>query len=77
MSAYIPQVSETSNFAYPLLACNIDTIEDSDMFEWKDPHRNYSYYDMTKNLDELLKDDSEGVERTTDLFSRVAYWPHD
>lgn len=82
MTAYIPQVKSAS-IAYPLLVCNIDDIICADLFEWEDPNRGYDYYDVTKDVDKLLREESQGNNNTNDngetkalVFSRVMYWPY-
>lgn len=70
MSTYVPQV--TSNvFAYPLFACDISNV-DEDLFDWKDPDHDFSYYDLTKDADELLR----GMDITSKtVFSTLTHWP--
>lgn len=70
ISTYVPQV--TSNvFSYPLLACNIKGI-DTNLFEWTDPDRPHSYYDLTKDADELL----EGTDISSrTVFSTIRHYP--
>ena len=52
---YIPQV-HSNQFNYPLLACRSDNLKAS-VIEWNDPDRDYSYYDMTKDVERLLLGD--------------------
>jgi len=70
ISAYIPQVN-SSVFAYPLVACNADNIDDS-LFDWDDPERSFHYYDITKDADYLLQGLAESSGAIT--FSQVAIW---
>ena len=49
--AYIPQVY-SDEFAFPLIACKIDDIDD-EMFDFKDPSRSYKYYDLTVDAKKL------------------------
>ena len=53
INTYVPQVASTV-FSYPLFACNIDGI-DEDLFDWTDPDRPHSYYDLTKDAEEVLR----------------------
>jgi hypothetical protein len=70
ISAYIPQVQSTV-FSYPLLACNIDRI-DSDLLDWTDPDRPFSFYDLTKDAEVLLR----GTDVSSkNVFSQVVHWP--
>jgi hypothetical protein len=70
MSAFVPQVA-SKVFAYPLLACNIDNI-DEELMDWTDPDRPYQFYDLTKDAEVLLRglDVSKKV-----VFSQIAHWP--
>jgi hypothetical protein len=70
ISSYVPQV-DSPVYAYPLLACNVDGI-DPELMDWTDPDRPYSFYDLTKDADVLLKgmDVSQKV-----VFSQIVHWP--
>jgi hypothetical protein len=72
MSAYIPQVS-SDIFSYPLLACSSEGILD-DLYDWSDPDRPFSYYDLTLDAKDLL----EGLEgfdfAEKHVFSVVAHY---
>ena len=70
ISTYVPQV-DSNVFAYPLFACNIDGI-DPDLFDWTDPDHPHSYYDLTKDADELLR--GMDISRKT-VFSTLTHWP--
>lgn len=74
MTAYIPQVISDS-FSYPLIACNVEDIKDSDLFEWEDPLRSYEYYDMTKDLQRILTKEEKDQIDERKIFSRMVYWP--
>jgi hypothetical protein len=70
ISAYIPQV-KSKVFSYPLLACNIDRI-DTDLLDWTDPDRPFSFYDLTKDAEVLLR----GTDVSSkNVFSQVVHWP--
>ena len=70
INTYIPQV-ESTIYSYPLLACNVDTI-DADLLEWTDPDRPHSFYDLTKDADVLIQ--GMGVS-TNMVFSQIAHFP--
>ena len=53
-SAYIPQV-HSPLFAYPLVACNTDVI-DEELYDWTDPDRSFSFYDLSNDAAKLLTD---------------------
>jgi hypothetical protein len=71
-SAYIPAV-KSSLFAYPLIACNTDGI-DEELYDFTDPLRSFKYYDLTKDAKKLcsaaLADDEEPPG-----FSLVKHYP--
>jgi len=69
-SAYIPQVV-SPQFSYPLLACSSDSI-DEELYDWVDPARKFSWYDLTKDASKLL----EGIPHQNGAgFSIVKHWP--
>ena len=72
ISAYIPQVN-SGQFAYPLLAVNIDYVGES-IFEWSDPSRSHSYYDMTRDVEQLLIGE-ENEEFCHRAFGQIRHWP--
>jgi hypothetical protein len=69
MSTYVPQVSSTV-FSYPLFACNIDGI-DEELFDWTDPDRPHSFYDLTKDADEVLRGSDVSQKH---VFSTLRHW---
>ncbi len=71
MVAYVPQVS-SEVIPYPLIACNVNEIKDSDLFSWEDPKRGYEEYDLTKDTEELL---GEEIDSSKAVFSKMVYWP--
>jgi len=71
ISAYIPQV-RSDMFLYPLIACDVEHI-DEDLFDWKDPDRDYIYYSVLTEAKQLLKDQpGASIDR---VFSQVMHWP--
>ena len=73
ISAFIPQV-QSDVFSYPLLAFASEGI-DSDLYDWTDPDRPYSYYDLTIDAKDLL----EGLEgfdfSQKNVFSILSHRP--
>ena len=74
MSAYIPNIKSKS-IPYPLIACDVERIKNCELFEWKDPLRPYEYYDLTRDVRRLLRDDG-GVDDSKVVFSRMVHWPY-
>jgi len=70
ISSYIPQVNSAS-FTHPLLAVNIDHVEES-IFDWTDPERSHSYYDLTRDAEQLLKGNEDACQRA---FAQIRHWP--
>lgn len=74
ISSYIPQV-QSDLFPHPLLAVDTDDV-DEELYEWKDPDKPYSYYDVTRDAREVLS----GAETLSNkdfnsLFSQIKHWP--
>lgn len=68
-SAYIPEVA-SSLFAYPLIACDTDDIDD-ELYAWEDPDRPYHLYDLTKDAKHLLS----GIDVSAKVgFTKVMHW---
>mmetsp|Transcript_9293 Transcript_9293/g.15873 ORF Transcript_9293/g.15873 Transcript_9293/m.15873 type:complete len:1352 (-) Transcript_9293:1785-5840(-) len=72
ISSYIPQV-KSEQFTYPLLAVNVDYVGES-IFDWSDPARSHSYYDLTRDVEQLLKGD-ENEETCYRAFGQIRHWP--
>uniref|UniRef100_A0A7S2YHU2 CSC1/OSCA1-like cytosolic domain-containing protein n=1 Tax=Entomoneis paludosa TaxID=265537 RepID=A0A7S2YHU2_9STRA len=70
ISAYVPQV-ESNLFSYPLVACEVDEI-DPNLFDWTDPDRPFSFYDLTKDAEVLLK--GTDVASKFSVFSQITHW---
>eukprot|EP00934_Nitzschia_sp_Nitz4_P002286 Nitzschia sp. Nitz4//scaffold23_size168460//33505//37330//NITZ4_002208-RA/size168460-snap-gene-0.152-mRNA-1//-1//CDS//3329543602//2286//frame0 len=70
ITGYIPQV-RSPIFSYPLIACKCDKIGEQ-LFDWTDPDRDYTYYDLTKDADHVL---SGTNRRAKHSFSRVKHYP--
>ena len=73
ISSYIPEV-RSHLFSYPLLAVDTDCIGD-ELYEWSDPDRAYSYYDLTRDARQILKDCMMPEDEFKSLFSVVKHWP--
>ena len=73
IDSYVPQV-KSEQYAYPLIACNIDNICES-LMSWKDPSKPYDYYNLTKDVAGIF----EGTNFTAhdNAFSKIAHWPPD
>eukprot|EP00571_Detonula_confervacea_P000752 CAMPEP_0172323196 /NCGR_PEP_ID=MMETSP1058-20130122/48111_1 /TAXON_ID=83371 /ORGANISM="Detonula confervacea, Strain CCMP 353" /LENGTH=1558 /DNA_ID=CAMNT_0013039143 /DNA_START=34 /DNA_END=4710 /DNA_ORIENTATION=- len=70
ISSYIPQVN-SDRFTHPLLAVNIDYVGES-IFDWSDPERSHSYYDMTRDAEQLMKGDEDMCQTA---FAQIRHWP--
>ena len=70
ITTYIPQVP-SQLYPYPLLGCRADKL-DPDLFEFHDPDRPHSYYDLTRDAEDVV-----GKERLElhHVFSTVSHWP--
>lgn len=74
ISSYIPQI-KSEQFTYPLLAVNVDYVGQS-IFDWSDPARSHSYYDLTRDVDQMLKG-IESEEICYRAFGQIRHWPPD
>ena len=74
ISSYIPQV-QSDLFPCPLLAVDTDDV-DEELYEWKDPDKPYSYYDVTRDAREVLSAvETLSKKDIKSLFSRIQHWP--
>ncbi|KAK1745050.1 trypsin-like serine protease [Skeletonema marinoi] len=64
---------KSEQFTYPLLAVNVDYVGES-IFDWSDPARSHSYYDLTRDVEQLLKGD-ENEETCYRAFGQIRHWP--
>ena len=53
------------------MAVNIDRV-DKTIFDWSDSERSHSYYDLTRDAEQLLKDNENICHRS---FSQIRHWP--
>jgi len=70
-SAYIPQV-ESQIMPYPLIACSVYELANPDLFDWSSPYRPHSYYDLTLDALDIMKDGGKHIAEFA--FSRVRHW---
>jgi len=73
ISSYVPEV-KSDVFPYPLVAVDTDDV-DEELYEWKDPEKPYSYYDLTRDANEILKEKLLPEKEVKSLFSRIKHWP--
>ena len=73
ISSYVPEV-KSELFSYPLLAVDTDGI-DEELYEWKDPDKPYSYYDLTRDARQILNDSKIPEDGIKSHFSTVKHWP--
>lgn len=69
ISAFVPQVDSTV-YSYPLLACDVQGI-DPDLFDWTDPDRPHSYYDLTQDACELIGEESVSDKKVFSILSHM------
>ena len=73
--AYIPEV-ESNGILYPLIACPTDNLINTRFFSWRDDERSYDYYDLSRDLANVLTID-QNVERlnlSKKVLGSVSYW---
>ncbi len=75
--AYIPQV-QSEAFAFPFLACSIDDLRKSRFLDqWNDPFRGVDFYDITKDVDDVLevanRAGGEEIKASSSLFSKILH----
>lgn len=75
ISAYIPQV-RSSSFPYPLLACDVEGLDDY-LFDWSDPHLEYSYYSLVNDANRILSDTEAKDHCSEHVFDSITYWNDD
>ena len=72
IDSYMPQVS-SNIFPFPLLLCDIKDV-DPKLFNWQDPDKPHSYYDVTRDAREFLETEGIDVEHHY-AFTRIKHWP--
>ncbi|KAL7436768.1 hypothetical protein ACHAXH_007776 [Discostella pseudostelligera] len=70
ISTYAPQVT-SDRFAHPLLAVNIDNVDES-LLDWSDPNRSHSFYDLTRDAEQLMKGREDMCHGA---FGQIRHWP--
>jgi len=73
ISSYVPEV-KSDLFSYPLLAVDTNDV-DEELYEWKDPDKPYSYYDLTQDAMQLLEESMLPEDEVKALFSTMNHWP--
>ncbi len=53
------------------MAVNVDRVDES-IFDWSDHERSHSYYDLTRDAEQLMKDNEDVCHRS---FSQIRHWP--
>eukprot|EP00978_Attheya_sp_CCMP212_P018459 scaffold50543_cov47-Attheya_sp.AAC.1 len=48
---------------------------DEELFDWQDPDKPFSFYDLTHDAEELLGSIHITREDMKDVFSRISHWP--
>lgn len=71
IDSYVPQLKSVQ-YTYPLIACNIDNIDES-LMSWKDPSKSYDYYNLTKDIEEIFR--GTNLSSHEHAFSKIAHWP--
>ena len=69
IDSYVPQVTSPI-LAYPLLLCDVKKV-DVALFNWTDPERPHSYYDITKDAKKIVGD----TTLSEHLFANCTHWP--
>mmetsp|Transcript_61923 Transcript_61923/g.182928 ORF Transcript_61923/g.182928 Transcript_61923/m.182928 type:complete len:299 (+) Transcript_61923:2317-3213(+) len=73
IAAYIPEVS-IAFVPFPLIASDIDGL-DEELFEWENPDKPYSCYDLTRDAELLLKGTDCTKDPSKRVFTKVRHWP--
>lgn len=53
------------------MTVNIDRVDES-IFDWSDSERSHSYYDLTRDAEQLMKGNEDICQRS---FSQIRHWP--
>lgn len=61
----------SDRFAHPLLAVNIDNVDES-LLDWSDPNRSHSFYDLTRDAEQLMKGREDLCHSA---FGQIRHWP--
>ena len=73
ISYYVLEV-RSDMFHYPLNAVDIDDV-DEEIYEWKDPYKPYSYYDLTRDSRHILKYCMLTEDEIKPPFGTIKHWP--
>lgn len=70
-NAYIPEV-QSSIIPFPLIGCSVYEVANPHLFEWSSPYHPHSYYDLTLDAADVMKESDKHIAEFA--FSRVRYW---
>jgi len=73
IDTYIPQIG-SPYFNHPLLACVSEGI-DENLFNWSDPDKPRSYYDLSKDAEDFMKEKGGLKNKERHIFAVVKHWP--
>ena len=73
IEGYIPQV-ESPAYIYPLLACDISSI-DENLLSWTDPDHSFDIYRLDHDMRTILGKEESSDINFCHLFSSVRHWP--
>ena len=71
-AGFVPEVA-TDEAPYPFIVGDVTEMDD-DLFDWAPDERTYDYYDVTKDLDDILSPTEFDEASTKLLFSSVKDW---
>ena len=75
ISCYIPLI-KNQNFEYPLIACDVDEIEKSNIC-WADPVKPFSTYSLArdiKHIQKFAKEQGREVNESNVVLAPIKYW---
>jgi len=65
---------EVRSFNYPLLVCEAKDIDEK-LFNWSDPDKPRTHYDLTKDADAFMKEKGGLKNEECHIFSMMKHWP--
>lgn len=57
---------------FPLIACSVYEVANPNLFEWSSPYHPLSYYDLTLDALDIMRDSDNQISASA--FSRVRHW---
>ena len=74
-SVYIPEVKSDS-LPYPLIACSVTELNNSELFYWNSPYHPHVDFDLTLDAQHIMKksDEYENGQIARLAFGKVRYW---